>query len=168
MKKRYYSICVILWVLITTLSATSPTTFHIALKKIYPHAMNVSWSQQGNYYVASFTQNGFEKKVWMNGNAGQGIAGTLHVAEQGANLQTTDQLAPNVYNDFTLSPYAMWTATNVNLIEFPKRTTLYVITVNLNNSSATKQLFYTLNGRLVQTRDVSYINPTLSPGIFNF
>ncbi len=83
MKKRYYSICVILWVLITTLSATSPTT-------------------------------------------------------------------------------------NVNLIEFPKRTTLYVITVNLNNSSATKQLFYTLNGRLVQTRDVSYINPTLSPGIFNF
>ena len=63
MKKRYYSICVILWVLITTLSATSPTTFHIALKKIYPHAMNVSWSQQGNYYVASFTQNGFEKKV---------------------------------------------------------------------------------------------------------
>ena len=108
MKKRYYSICVILWVLITTLSATSPTTFHIALKKIYPHAMNVSWSQQGNYYVASFTQNGFEKKVWMNGNA-------------------------------------QWVMTNTNL-----------------------QLFYTLNGRLVQTRDVSYINPTLSPGIFNF
>ena len=79
-----------------------------------------------------------------------------------------DQLTPNVYNDFTLSPYAMWTATNVNLIEFPKRTTLYVITVNLNNSSATKQLFYTLNGRLLQTRDVSYINPTLSPGIFEF
>ena len=57
---------------------------------------------------------------------------------------------------------------NVNLIEFPKRATLYVITVNLNNSSATKQLFYTLNGRLLQTRDVSYINPTLSPGIFEF
>ena len=107
-----------------------------------------------------FTQNGFEKKVWMNGNAQWVMTNT--------NLQTTDQLAPNVYNDFTLSPYAMWTATNVNLIEFPKRTTLYVITVNLNNSSATKQLFYTLNGRLVQTRDVSYINPTLSPGIFNF
>lgn len=91
----------------------------------------------------------------MNGNAQWVMTNT--------NLQTTDQLAPNVYNDFTLSPYAMWTATNVNLIEFPKRTTLYVITVNLNNSSATKQLFYTLNGRLVQTRDVSYINPTLSP-----
>lgn len=84
------------------------------------------------------------------------------------NLQTTDQLTPNVYNDFTLSPYAMWTATNVNFIEFPKRTTLYVITVNLNNSSTTKQLFYTQNGRLLQTRDVSYINPTLSPEIFNF
>lgn len=25
-------------------------------EKIYPHATNVSWSQQGNYYVASFTQ----------------------------------------------------------------------------------------------------------------
>ena len=109
---------------------------------------------------ACHERNGFEKKVWMNGNAQWVMTNT--------NLQTTDQLAPNVYNDFTLSPYAMWTATNVNLIEFPKRTTLYVITVNLNNSSATKQLFYTLNGRLVQTRDVSYINPTLSPGIFNF
>ena len=160
MNKRCYSICIILWVLITTLSATSPTTFHIALKKIYPHATNVSWSQQGNYYVASFTQNGFEKEVWMNGNAQWVMTNT--------DLQTTDQLTPNVYNDFTLSPYAMWTATNVNLIEFPKRTTLYVITVNLNNSSATKQLFYTLNGRLLQTRDVSYINPTLSPRIFEF
>lgn len=107
-----------------------------------------------------FTQNGFEKEVWMNGNAQWVMTNT--------DLQTTDQLTPNVYNDFTLSPYAMWTATNVNLIEFPKRTTLYVITVNLNNSSATKQLFYTLNGRLLQTRDVSYINPTLSPGIFEF
>ena len=159
MKKRCYSICIILWVLITTLSATSPTTFHIALKKIYPHATNVSWSQQGNYYVASFTQNGFEKEVWMNGNAQWVMTNT--------DLQTTDQLTPNVYNDFTLSPYAMWTATNVNLIEFPKRTTLYVITVNLNNSSATKQLFYTLNGRLLQTRDVSYINPTYPPESLN-
>lgn len=135
MKKRCYSICVILWVLITTLSATSPTTFHIALKKIYPHATNVSWSQQGNYYVASFIQNGFEKEVWMNGNAQWVMTNT--------DLQTTDQLTPNVYNDFTLSPYAMWTATNVNLIEFPKRTTLYVITVNLNNSSAISQCIET-------------------------
>ena len=45
----------------------------------------------------------------MNGNAQWVMSNT--------NLQTTDQLAPNVYNDFTLSPYAMWTATNVNLIE---------------------------------------------------
>lgn len=60
----------------------------------------------------------------MNGNAQWVMTNT--------DLQTTDQLTPNVYNDFTLSPYAMWTATNVNLIEFPKRTTLYVITVNLN------------------------------------
>lgn len=62
MKKRYYSICVILWVLITTLSATSPTTFHIALKKIYPHAMNVSWSQQGNYYVPLLLKMVLKKK----------------------------------------------------------------------------------------------------------
>ena len=85
MKKRCYSICVILWVLITTLSATSPTTFHIALKKIYPHATNVSWSQQGNYYVASFTQNGFEKEVWMNGNA-QWVNRILYIQYEVVNL----------------------------------------------------------------------------------
>ena len=102
---------------------------------------------KGVHYEMVVETNGFEKEVWMNGNAQWVMTNT--------DLQTTDQLTPNVYNDFTLSPYAMWTATNVNLIEFPKRTTLYVITVNLNNSSATKQLFYTLNGRLLQTRDVS-------------
>ena len=64
MKKRCYSICIILWVLITTLSATSPTTFHIALKKIYPHATKRKLEPtRGIYYVASFTQNGFEKEV---------------------------------------------------------------------------------------------------------
>lgn len=109
MKKRCYSICIILWVLITTLSATSPTTFHIALKKIYPHATNVSWSQQG-IIMWPLLPKMVLKKVWMNGNAQWVMTNT--------DLQTTDQLTPNVYNDFTLSPYAMWTATNVNLIEF--------------------------------------------------
>lgn len=137
MKKRCYSICVILWVLITTLSATSPTTFHIALKKIYPHATNVSWSQQGNYYVASFTQNGFEKEVWMNGNAQWVMTNT--------DLQTTDQLTPNVYNDFTLSPYAMWTATNVNLIEFPKE-------MQINKAAFTPDLKLTVESCIMQAK----------------
>lgn len=160
MKKRYYSICVIVWVLVATLSATSPATFHAALKKMYPQATNVSWNQQGNYYVASFAQNGFEKKVWMDNNARWVLTNT--------DLQTTDQLTPGVYNDFTLSQYSMWTVTDVNLIESPKRAALYVITVNQDNSSATNQLFYAQDGRLLQTRNVSYISPTLYPGVFDF
>ena len=94
---------------------------HIILKKIYPHATNVSWSQQRNYYVASL-RKWFLKEVWMNGNAQWVMTNT--------DLQTSDQLTPNIINDFTLSPYAVWTATNVNLIEFPKRILCNVITVN--------------------------------------
>lgn len=160
MKKRCYSIYMILWVLVATVSATSPATFHASLKKMYPQATDVSWNQQGNYYVASFTQNGFEKKVWMDVNARWIMTNT--------DLQTTDQLTPGVYNDFTLSQYSMWTVTDVNLMEFPKRAVLYVITVNQDNSSATNQLFYAQDGRLMQVRNVSYINPTLYPEVFDF
>lgn len=160
MKKRCYFICVILWGLITTLSAISPTTFQTALKKMYPLAINVSWNQQGNDYIASFIQNGFEKKVWMDSNARWLMTNT--------DLQSTDQLSPSVYNNFTLSQYAMWTVTNVNLIELPRRAALYVITVNQDNSSTTNQLFYAQDGRLLRTKDISYITPTLSPKVFDF
>lgn len=160
MRTRSYYIFILAWMLATIASAVSPATFSAALKKMYPQAREVAWDQQGNYYVATFTLNGFEKKVWMNANAQWVMTNT--------DLQTADQLTPSVYNDFTLSQYSTWTVSDVNLMAFPKRAPLYIITVNQDNSVSTYQLFYALDGRLLQTRNVSYISPALSPEVFDF
>lgn len=160
MRIKSYCTFIIAWMMMIGAWATSPDTFHAALKKIYPLATNVIWSQQGNFYVATFTQNGFQKKVWMNANA--------RWVMTDIDLQTADQLTPTVYNDFTLSQYSMWTVNNVNLIEFPRQPALYVITVNQDNSVSTYQLFYTQDGRLLQARNVSYLPATLSPSLFKF
>lgn len=160
MRTRSYYIFILAWMLATIASAVSPATFSAALKKMYPQAGEVAWNQQGNYYVATFTLNGFEKKVWMNANAQWVMTNT--------DLQTADQLTPSVYNDFTLSQYSTWTVNDVNLMAFPKRAPLYIITVNQDNSVSTYQLFYALDGRLLQTRNVSYISPALSPEVFDF
>ena len=160
MRTRSYYIFILAWMLATIASAVSPAPFSAALKKMYPQAREVAWDQQGNYYVATFTLNGFEKKVWMNANAQWVMTNT--------DLQTADQLTPSVYNDFTLSQYSTWTVNDVNLMAFPKRAPLYIITVNQDNSVSTYQLFYALDGRLLQTRNVSYISPALSPEVFDF
>ncbi|WP_455668075.1 PepSY-like domain-containing protein [Phocaeicola sp.] len=160
MRTRSYYIFILAWMLATIASAVSPAAFSAALKKMYPQAREVAWDQQGNYYVATFTLNGFEKEVWMNANAQWVMTNT--------DLQTADQLTPSVYNDFTLSQYSTWTVNDVNLMAFPKRAPLYIITVNQDNSVSTYQLFYALDGRLLQTRNVSYISPALSPEVFDF
>lgn len=160
MKMKFYYTFIIAWMMAMGARATSPAVFHAALKKIYPLATNAIWSQQGNYYVATFTQNGFQKKVWMNANARWIMTDT--------DLQNADQLTPAVYNEFTFSQYSMWTVNDVNLVEFPRRPALYVITVNQDNSVSTCQLFYAQDGRLLQTRDVSYLPDTLTPEVFNF
>ena len=160
MRTRSYYIFILAWMLATIASAVSPAAFSAALKKMYPQAREVAWDQQGNFYVATFTLNGFEKKVWMNANAQWVMTNT--------DLQTADQLTPSVYNDFTLSQYSTWTVSDVNLMAFPKRAPLYIITVNQDNSVSTYQLFYALDGRLLQTRNVSYISPALSPEVFDF
>lgn len=158
-RTKYY-LLIIVWASIFSTFATPPSTFHKALKKLYPLASNVGWIHQGIYYVAVFTQNGFEKKVWMNNSAQWVMTVT--------DLQTADQLTPSVYNAFMFGSYSQWNVENVFLAEFPKHPSIYIIQVNEDNSSTTYQLFYTSDGRMLQTINVSYVNTTLTPSVFNF
>lgn len=157
MKTKFHCLFLFVWMTAVAASAVSPQVFHAALKKLYPQADKVGWSQEGDYYVASFAHNGFDKKVWMNAHAGWIMTNI--------DLETADRLPPMVYNEFIFSQYTPWTVTDVNLIKSPRRPALYVITVNQDNSVSTWQLFYAADGSPVYTRDVSYINPELSPRV---
>ena len=158
-KIRYYILIIICLASQIGVAAT-PSAFYSALKKIYPLATDVEWSQQGNYHTAEFVQNGFDTKVWMNTKAQWVMTNT--------DLQTADQLPPGAYNAFTFSCFSQWTVQNVFFIEFPKRPAVYVIQVNMDNSDATYQLFLTPDGRVLQTKDASYNNTAITPSVFDF
>ena len=58
--------------LLASISASAgyaPDSVQIALKKMYPTAVGIAWSQDKAYYVADFMMNGFDTKVWFNSDA---------------------------------------------------------------------------------------------------
>lgn len=150
-----YIFLLIVWLIGMTGFAIPPSAFHKALSKLYPSVTEAAWSQQGYFYVASFTQDGFGKKVWMNPNAKWVMTTT--------DLQTADQLPPEVYNAFAFGNYSQWTVTDVDLVEFPKRPSQYVVTVNLDNSISTYMLYYSPNGQLTYVRNISYTGGGITP-----
>ena len=50
----------------TALMDGKPAKVQTALKKMYPKADGIAWSQDGGYYCADFMMNGYEKNVWFN------------------------------------------------------------------------------------------------------
>ena len=47
----------------------APDNVQAALKKMYPTAAGIAWSQDKEYYVADFIMNGFDTKVWFSPDA---------------------------------------------------------------------------------------------------
>lgn len=161
MKKQ----CFILFMVLLMASAQSfagnpPQNIADAFKKMYPQAANISWSQQGDYFVAEFTKNKLETEVWFNNRANRVMTQT--------DLETADLLSPAVYNSFAIGRYSAWQVDNVTLVEFPHCTPVSVIEVEQNNMPGEYQLFYSQDGVLQRTRNVTYSNDTLWPGCFDF
>ena len=53
----------------TAFAGYSPANVQAALKKMYPDAKDIAWSQDDGYYCADFMMNGLEKNVWFNTQA---------------------------------------------------------------------------------------------------
>ena len=156
--------CFILLVVMLTISTLSiagnpPQNVANALGKMYPKADNIAWSQQGDYFVAEFTMNELEKEVWFDTQANWIMTQT--------DLESADLLSPAVYNSFAIGQYSTWQVDNVTLVEFPNRTPISVIEVEQNNMPGEYQLFYSQDGVLQRTRNVTYSNDTLWPGCFS-
>lgn len=141
-----------------TAQTASPMAFHAALRKIYPAATNVAWQPEDGYYVATFTPDGLEREVWMDPRVDWVMTRT--------DVQTADRLPAAVYNAFAFSSYAGWTVEDVSLMDFPQVPSVYVITVNQDNATSTFLLLYATDGTLLQTRDVTYTSPALTPALF--
>ena len=125
---------------------------------MYPKAAGIAWSQDGGYYCANFVKNGFTKNVWFNTQGQWAMTQT--------DLVSLDRLSPTVYNAFVSGPYASWVVDDVTMVEFPKWQAIIVIKVGQDNVDIKYQLFYTPQGMLLKTRNVSYMYDILGPGTF--
>ena len=70
MSKLKFSFLVLMLMVSVSASADwAPADVQAALKKMYPTADDVAWSHDESYYVADFLMNGFDTKVWFDGQA---------------------------------------------------------------------------------------------------
>ena len=162
MKKFKIHIATALFIVIPLLALAgySPPKVQAALKKMYPTATDIAWSQNGNYYVADFTINDFDTHVWLDTKGNWVMTLT--------DLETTDELSPEVYNAFAMGDYAAGQVEDVTQATFPKQPTVYVIKVGQQNMDIQYQLFYASDGTLLRTYNMGYTEGTLTPGTFNF
>ena len=142
----------------TAFAGYAPAKVQVALKKMYPTAKDIAWSQDNDYYCADFMMNGLEKNVWFNTQAQWAMTQT--------ELVSVDRLSPAVYNAFAASDYADGIVQDVTYVEFPKWEPIIVIKVGKANIDIKYQLFYTPDGQLLRTRNVSNMYNILGPGTF--
>ncbi len=94
-KLKFGILLAMLAVTTTAFAGYSPANVQAALKKMYPDAKDIAWSQDDGYYCADFMMNGLEKNVWFNTQAQWVMIQT--------ELISTDRLTPPVYNAFAAS-----------------------------------------------------------------
>lgn len=143
---------------ISAFADTPPGNIQATFKKMYPKATDIAWSQDDGYYCANFIINGFTKNVWFN------AAGQWQMTE--TDLGSLDQLSSTVYNAFVSGPYSSWVVDDVTMVEFPKWQAIIVIKVGQDNVEIEYQLFYSPQGVLLKTRNVSDMYDILGPSTF--
>lgn len=91
MSKLKFSFLVLMLMVSVSASADwAPADVQAALKKMYPTVDDVAWSHDESYYVADFLMNGFDTKVWFDGQA--------QWVMQQTDWETMDEVPPAVYN----------------------------------------------------------------------
>lgn len=158
--KKFMICAITLFLLLSTsvFGDTPPGNVQATFKKMYPKANGIAWSQDDGYYCANFVMNGFTKNVWFN------VRGQWVMTQ--TDLVSLDRLSPAVYNAFVSGPYASWVVDNVTMVKFPKWQAIIVIKVGQDNVDIKYQLFYTPQGVLLKTRNVSDMYDILGPSTF--
>lgn len=121
-----------------------PEALSQALTAKYPSASRVEWKQKGAYYVAECYVDGHENDIWFNKQA------EWQMTEMDIRW---DNLPGTVQTTFSSSEYANWKVEDIDLLESPARPVEFVIEVEKGNTEY--QLFFSEEGNLMQTRDVT-------------
>lgn len=136
----------------------APQVVRDSLKLLYPNVKTVAWSTDQSYYVAGFTAKGFDTKVWFDAKG--------HWVMKQTDWQTMDQVPMSVYHTFTFGPYSTDQVDDVTYVEFPHNPSQIVILISLPNALTQYQLFYTVQGELINARNTTNLYNILSASTF--
>ena len=162
MKKSELILIITGLLLITTLSvfANSPANLQAALQKMYPDATDVQWSKRHDYQIATFIENGIGVNVWFSNDA-QWIMTEKDVDS----LASIPAVVAEKYMNSTLSAGRL---RYIRIIYLPKQEPpVIVIDVQSWNSPEEFQVFYSPEGELLQTLNVTETGGIIYPGLFN-
>lgn len=125
---------------------------------MYPKATDVEWEQIGGYYAADFVMDCHEMDVWFSDN-GEWAMTTNDV-------ESLEEVPAPVAEVFMKSIMASMRLRDVRIATFPNHPTVILIEVEGYNSDEEFQLFYSPEGKLLKTLNVSQTGGEIYPGIF--
>ena len=136
----------------------TPTLVQNALKTLFPSVQTVGWSIDHGYYAAGFKYNGFNTKVWFTPQGRWKMKQT--------DWQGLDEAPDAVWHTFSFGPYSTDNILDVTLVEFPNQKVQVVVHIGIDNAQTEYQLFYLMNGELINARNVTYMNDILGASTF--
>ena len=80
--------------------------------------------------------------------------------------QVMDEAPEAVWHAFTFGPYSTDEVLDVTLVEFPQMKSQVVIHLGIDNAETEYQLFYLMNGELINARNVTYMSHILGANTF--
>ena len=157
-KFRFIFLSIMLQASMNISAGYAPALVQNALKALFPTAQTVGWSIDHGYYVAGFKYNGFNTKVWFTPQGRWKMKQT--------DWQVLDEAPDAVWHTFSFGPYSTDNVLDVTLVEFPNQKAQVVVHIGIDNTQTEYQLFYLMNGELINARNVTYMDDILGATTF--
>ena len=157
-KFRFIFLSIMLQASMSISAGYGPTLVQNALKALFPSVQTVGWSIDHGYYAAGFKYNGFNTKVWFTPQGRWKMKQT--------DWQVLDEAPDAVWHTFSFGPYSTDNILDVTLVEFPNQKAQVVVHIGIDNAQTEYQLFYLMDGELINARNVTYMNDILGASTF--
>ena len=157
-KFRLIVLSIMLQASVSISAGYAPALVQDSLKALYPSVDTVGWSNDNGYYIAGFQHNGFDMKVWFNSKGNWVMKQT--------DWQVMDEVPEAVYHTFTFGPYSTDEVLDVTYVEFPRLKSQVVVHIGEDNAETEYQLFYLMDGELINARNVTNMSDILGANTF--
>ena len=157
-KLRFILLSILLQVSISVSAGYAPTLVQNSLKTLFPTVTAVGWSTDQGYYVAEFRHDGFDMKVWFDTKG--------HWVMKQTDWQVMDEAPEAVWHAFSFGPYSTDEILDVTLVEFPRMKAQVIVLIGEDNAETKYQLFYLMDGEMINARNVTNMNHILGVSTF--